>query len=148
MSAGTQLDDRTEAIGPRTMRIVRQRSLGGPDVLELTQARRPEPGPTEVLVRTTAAGINPVDWKTRAAGGYLGDPPFTVGWDVAGVVEAVGYGVTRFAVGDRATDEDQVRRGRPARRVVQTTFRFGTTDRTTQALPMPEEGLEPPTRGL
>jgi threonine dehydrogenase-like Zn-dependent dehydrogenase len=87
-----------------------------------------------VLVRTTAAGINPVDWKTRAAGGYLGDPPFTVGWDVAGVVEAVGYGVTRFAVGDRATDEDQVRRGRPARRVVQTTFRFGTTDRTTQAL--------------
>src|SRR5215217_7044972 len=60
MSAETQLDDRTDATGPRTMRIVRQRSLGGPDVLELTQARRPEPGPTEVLVRTAAAGINPV----------------------------------------------------------------------------------------
>ncbi len=57
--------------------------------------------PTEVLVRTLAAGVNPVDWKVRARGGFLGEPPFTVGWDVAGVVEEVGYGVTRFAVGDR-----------------------------------------------
>jgi NADPH:quinone reductase-like Zn-dependent oxidoreductase len=85
----------------KTMRIVRQRSLGGPDVLEATEAPRPNPGPTEVLVRTAAAGVNPVDWKTRADGGMLGRPPFTVGWDVAGVVEAVGGGVTRFAVGDR-----------------------------------------------
>ena len=57
--------------------------------------------PTEVLVRRSAAGVNPVDWKVRARGGFLGEPPFTVGWDVAGVVEEVGYGVTRFAVGDR-----------------------------------------------
>jgi NADPH:quinone reductase-like Zn-dependent oxidoreductase len=70
-------------------------------VLELVEVPRPSPIPTEVLVRTVAAGVNPVDWKSRARGGFLGEPPFTVGWDVAGVVEEVGYGVTRFAVGDR-----------------------------------------------
>jgi NADPH:quinone reductase-like Zn-dependent oxidoreductase len=86
---------------PRPMRIIRQQTLGGPEVLELVEAPRPDPGPTEVLVRVDAAGVNPVDWKTRARGGYLGQPPFTVGWDVAGVVEAVGGGVTRFARGDR-----------------------------------------------
>jgi NADPH:quinone reductase-like Zn-dependent oxidoreductase len=84
-----------------TMRAVRQQVLGGPEVLELMRVPRPEPGPTEVLVRVTAAGVNPVDWKTRARGGFLGDPPFTVGWDVGGVVEEVGRGVTRFGVGDR-----------------------------------------------
>ncbi len=85
----------------QTMRLVRQSTLGGPEVLELVQGERPEPAPTEVLVRVRAAGVNPVDWKTRARGGFLGEPPFTVGWDVAGVVEDVGFGVTRFAVGDR-----------------------------------------------
>jgi NADPH:quinone reductase-like Zn-dependent oxidoreductase len=84
-----------------TMRAVRQEALGGPDVLRVTEVARPEPIPTEVLVRVQAAGVNPVDWKTRAGGGFLGNPPFTVGWDVAGVVEGVGGGVTRFAVGDR-----------------------------------------------
>jgi NADPH:quinone reductase-like Zn-dependent oxidoreductase len=81
--------------------IIRQRVLGGPEVLELTEARTPDPAPTEVLVRVAAAGVNPVDWKTRIRGGFLGEPPFTVGWDVAGTVEAVGMGVTRFDVGDR-----------------------------------------------
>ncbi len=84
-----------------TMRAIRQETLGGPEVLELVRVARPDPIPTEVLVRVAAAGINPVDWKVRARGGFLGQPPFTVGWDVAGVVEKVGYGVTRFAVGDR-----------------------------------------------
>ncbi len=85
----------------RTMRAIRQRALGGPEVLELVTVPRPDPGPTEVLVRVRAAGVNPVDWKTRARGGFLGKPPFTVGWDVAGVVEAVGRGVTRLAPGER-----------------------------------------------
>jgi NADPH:quinone reductase-like Zn-dependent oxidoreductase len=84
-----------------TMRAIRQETLGGPEVLELVEVPRPSPIPTEVLVRTVAAGVNPVDWKSRAHGGFLGEPPFTVGWDVAGVVEEVGYGVTRFTVGDR-----------------------------------------------
>ncbi len=83
------------------MRTVRQHELGGPEVLVVQEVERPEPGPTEVLVRVAAAGVNPVDWKVRAGGGFLGDPPFTVGWDVAGVVEALGFGVTWLAVGDR-----------------------------------------------
>ena len=83
------------------MRAVTQRTVGGPEVLEVVDAPKPEPAPTEVLVRVAAAGVNPVDWKVRARGGFLGDPPFTVGWDVAGTVEKVGPGVTRFAVGDR-----------------------------------------------
>ena len=83
------------------MRLIRQHALGGPDVLVLEEVPRPVPGPTEVLIRMAAAGVNPVDWKTRARGGFIGDPPFTVGWDVAGVVESVGRGVTRFEPGDR-----------------------------------------------
>jgi NADPH:quinone reductase-like Zn-dependent oxidoreductase len=83
------------------MRIVRQHELGGPEVLVVEEAERPEPGPTEVLVRVAAAGVNPVDWKTRSGGGFLREPPFTVGWDVAGKVEAVGFGVTWVGVGDR-----------------------------------------------
>jgi NADPH:quinone reductase-like Zn-dependent oxidoreductase len=83
------------------MRAVRQHVLGGPEVLVVEEAPKPEPGPTEVLVRVAAAGVNPVDWKTRAGGAFLGEPPFTVGWDVAGVVESLGFGVTWIAPGDR-----------------------------------------------
>jgi NADPH:quinone reductase-like Zn-dependent oxidoreductase len=85
------------------MRIMTQKAFGGPEVLELGEAAAPTPLPTEVLVRVRAAGVNPVDWKTRAGKGMarvLGDPPFTLGWDVAGVVEAVGLGVTTLAPGD------------------------------------------------
>ena len=84
-----------------TMHAILQQTLGGPEVLELVEVPRPSPIPTEVLVRTLTAGVNPVDWKVRARGGLLGEPPFTVGWDVAGVVEEIGFGVTRFSVGDR-----------------------------------------------
>jgi NADPH:quinone reductase-like Zn-dependent oxidoreductase len=79
-------------------------ALGPPEVLELQDVEDPSPLPTEVLVRVAAAGVNPVDAKTREGRGMapvLGDPPFIVGWDVAGTVEAVGRGVTRFAPGDR-----------------------------------------------
>jgi NADPH:quinone reductase-like Zn-dependent oxidoreductase len=82
------------------MRAIRQQSFGGPEVLQLVDVDRPEPGPTEVLVRVRAAGVNPVDWKCRAAPGFLRAPPFTVGWDVSGVVEAAAVGVNRFAPGD------------------------------------------------
>jgi NADPH:quinone reductase-like Zn-dependent oxidoreductase len=51
------------------MRLISQATLGGPDVLELAVRPRPVPGPTEVLMRITAAGVNPRDLKTRARGG-------------------------------------------------------------------------------
>lgn len=83
------------------MRKITQDVLGGPDVLRLVEVERPAPGLAEVLVEVRAAGVNPVDWKVRTGGGVLGRPPFTVGWDVSGVVVGLGGGVTRFAVGDQ-----------------------------------------------
>src|SRR6476469_9551185 len=84
------------------MRRVVQHEFGPPEVLRVEEAPEPEPIPTEVQVRVHAAGINPVDYKTRRGKGsrLLGEPPFSVGWDVAGVVSKVGGGVTRFQVGD------------------------------------------------
>lgn len=83
-----------------TMRAITQTELGGPEVLRLVETARPEPGYGEVLVRVEAASVNPVDPAARATGLYIGQPPFTLGWDVSGVVERVGIGVARFAVGD------------------------------------------------
>ena len=83
------------------MRAIRQDRLGGPEVMELVEVDRPRPIPTEVLVRVHAAGVNPVDWKTRAGGGMgILELPFTVGWDVSGVVEQLGGATSLFAVGD------------------------------------------------
>lgn len=84
------------------MRAIRVERFGGADVLSMAEVDRPEPGPTEVLVRVRAAGVNPVDWKTRAGGGFAeaAGLPFIPGWDVSGVVEAVAPGVTRFRPGD------------------------------------------------
>jgi NADPH:quinone reductase-like Zn-dependent oxidoreductase len=83
-----------------TMRAVSQDVLGGPEVLREVEVERPEPRANEVLIRVRAAGVNPTDWKHRAAGIFLGEPPFVLGWDVSGVVEAVGFGVAAFAPGD------------------------------------------------
>lgn len=69
-------------------------------MLHTIEVPRPEARPNEILVRVLAAGVNPTDWKHRATGGFLGEPPFTLGWDVSGVVESVGVGVARLAVGD------------------------------------------------
>jgi NADPH:quinone reductase-like Zn-dependent oxidoreductase len=82
------------------MRVVTQREFGGPEVLQVIEAARPVPGPTEVLVRVHAAGINPVDWKSRAHPVFLGELPYTLGWDVSGVIEEVGFGATGVHVGD------------------------------------------------
>jgi NADPH:quinone reductase-like Zn-dependent oxidoreductase len=85
------------------MRAIQVSRFGGPEVLVCADVERPSPISTEVLVRVVAAGINPVDVKTRQGSGvarWVGPPPFVPGWDVCGVVEAMGYGVTRFTEGD------------------------------------------------
>jgi NADPH:quinone reductase-like Zn-dependent oxidoreductase len=84
------------------MRAVTVREFGGAQVLTVEEVARPEPLPTEVLVRVHAAGVNPVDWKTREGQGMAGLQtfPLVLGWDVSGVVEAVGFGVTTLKTGD------------------------------------------------
>ena len=87
------------------MKAIQIHQYGGPDVLKLEEIPRPEAAADELLIRVLAAGVNPVDWKTRAGrgvAGRLGANPFPliVGWDVSGVVEAVGSEVTGFEVGD------------------------------------------------
>src|SRR5256885_3457561 len=85
------------------MKAVRVHNYGGPEVLQFEDAPRPTPGSGELLIRVHAASVNPIDWKIRA--GYMKDYiplhlPFIPGWDVSGVVEAVGSGVTKFKKGD------------------------------------------------
>ena len=86
---------------------------GGPGVLAYEDAPRPHPAPGDVLVRVHAAGINPVDWKIRE--GHLKEMlhhtlPLVLGWDVSGVVAALGAGVTRFKVGDEVCSRPDIER--------------------------------------
>ncbi|GGL70591.1 NADPH:quinone reductase [Streptomyces fumigatiscleroticus] len=83
------------------MRAVVQRAFGGPEVLETAEVDRPGPVMNEVLVRVHAAGVNQIDALVRSGTlPLLGPPPFTLGWDLSGVVVETAPGVTRFAVGD------------------------------------------------
>ena len=83
------------------MKAVTQHAFGGPEVLELEEVPRPEPLPSEVLIRVQAAGVNPVEPFIRSGMfPLLGQPPFILGWDVSGIVEEVVPGVNRFRVGD------------------------------------------------
>jgi NADPH:quinone reductase len=82
------------------MRAIRFSQTGGPEVLELVEVERPEPKPGQVLIRHEAIGINFIDTYLRS-GLYPTKLPSTPGGEAAGVVEAVGEGVTRFKAGDR-----------------------------------------------
>lgn len=83
----------------KMMRAVRYHQPGPPEVLQVEQVPIPAPGEAEVLVRVYAAGVNPVDWKIRR--GYIPVPlPAIPGIDLAGVVAAVGAGVSDFREGD------------------------------------------------
>jgi NADPH:quinone reductase-like Zn-dependent oxidoreductase len=89
------------------MRAIVADRPGGTEVLSFANVPVPTPGPGEVLIRVSAAGLNPVDIQFRSsaevAQALLGyDPfPWIPGWDVAGTVEAIGFGVARFQPGDR-----------------------------------------------
>ncbi len=83
------------------MRAMVIKAFGGLEVFELREVERPNAGPGQVLVRVVASGTNPVDAKIRAAGSWARiTPPAILGYDVSGVVEEVGPGVTEFAPGD------------------------------------------------
>src|SRR5246500_397638 len=84
------------------MKAILVREFGGPQVLKLEEVPTPKPAAGQVLVRVYAAGVNPYDTYMRA-GTYAIKPPlpYTPGSDAAGVVEAVGAGVTKVRPGDR-----------------------------------------------
>jgi NADPH2:quinone reductase len=84
------------------MKAIVVRAFGPPDVMTLEDLPDPKPGPGQVVIRVRAAGVNPVDSYIRA-GTYARKPslPYTPGADVAGIVDAVGEGVTRLARGAR-----------------------------------------------
>jgi len=76
-------------------------AFGGPEVFEAREVPVPTPEPGQVLVQVFATSINPVDYKIRANGTWAGiTPPTIIGYDVSGVIAALGPGVRDFAVGD------------------------------------------------
>ncbi|MEE4596917.1 NADP-dependent oxidoreductase [Streptomyces sp. DSM 41524] len=86
-----------------TAKRIQYHQYGGPEVLRLEDFEPAPPGPGEVLVRVRAAAANPMDWKIRSGAMKMLTGrrfPRGLGHDFAGVVEAVGDGVTRLGVGD------------------------------------------------
>ena len=84
------------------MKAIRIHEFGGPDVLRTDNIAVPAPADDEVLVKVYATSINPIDWKIRKGASQAKFPvtlPFTLGWDVSGVVEQKGDNVTGFEVG-------------------------------------------------
>ncbi|MGY3088205.1 NADPH:quinone reductase-like Zn-dependent oxidoreductase [Hymenobacter sp. UYAg731] len=91
------------------MKAVRIHAFGGPEVLQIEETARPVPAADEILIKVYASGVNPVDWVVREGGNdalraYL-TLPLTLGWDAAGVVEALGSAVTGFQIGDAVYGE-------------------------------------------
>ena len=85
------------------MKAVVVHQYGGPEVLKYEDAPRPEPKENEILVRVIAAGVNPVDGSIRSgkyAKFFGSKPPFTPGYDVAGVVEKTGAKIDKYKPGD------------------------------------------------
>src|SRR5919108_5911981 len=84
------------------MKAIRVSEYGAPSVMKLEEVAAPQPGQGHVLVRNRAVGVNPVDTYLRANIDNRGPKlPYTPGSDAAGVVEAVGAGVTSVKAGDR-----------------------------------------------
>lgn len=95
------------------MKAVRIHEYGNSGVLRYEDAPMPIIASDEVLIRVVAASVNPVDWKIRA--GYLKEMipyemPLILGWDVSGIVESVGSGVTRFKEGDAVYSRPDIKR--------------------------------------
>ena len=87
---------------PETYRAVMVTKKGGPEVLQVVELPVEHPGPGQVLVRVRAAGVGSTD-LLMIAGNYLYAPkiPMVPGYEIAGVVEEIGAGVTGFEIGQR-----------------------------------------------
>src|SRR5579883_1124419 len=86
------------------MKAIRIHQFGEPDVLQLEYIPDLIAGAGQVLIKVHAAGVNPLDTYLRAGakiGDYNPQPPYTPGNDAAGIVAAIGEGVTRINIGDR-----------------------------------------------
>ncbi|MFJ8234303.1 NADPH:quinone reductase [Ureibacillus sp. NPDC094379] len=85
------------------MKAIQMADFGGPEVLKLVEMVEPEPEKNEVRVKLYYAGVNPAEAYIRAGGYAFFTPefPYVPGFDGAGVIDAVGEGVTRLQVGDR-----------------------------------------------
>ena len=87
----------------KTIQAIQAHNYGGPEVLVLENAPRPEPNADQVLIRLRAAGVNPADWKYRSGAFKQFVPltfPWTPGMEGSGIVEAVGANVTALKKGD------------------------------------------------
>src|SRR5512146_2709925 len=84
----------------QAMRAIQIERQGGPEVLREVNAPIPEPGPGQARVKLAAAGLNFVDIYQRM-GLYKLPLPFIIGGEGAGVVDAIGSGVTEVKIGDR-----------------------------------------------
>jgi NADPH:quinone reductase len=91
------------------MKAIQVQQFGGPEVLDYKEVEKPNPGPGQVLVQIKAAGVNPVDTYILT-GTYARKPslPYTPGMDGAGIVEAVGKGMTQVKIGDRVYIEEAI----------------------------------------
>lgn len=87
---------------PKTMKAIRIHRVGGPDVLQLDDIARPEPGDDELLISVHACGVNPVDTKIREGAFPLFKPelPAVLGRDIAGSIERVGRHVKGWLEGE------------------------------------------------
>jgi NADPH:quinone reductase-like Zn-dependent oxidoreductase len=100
---GATSDAKSAIATPQTMKAIRIHRYGGTEALRYEDAPRPQPEAGEVFIRVHAAGVNPIDWKVRE--GHMKDfwphkLPLILGWDLSGVVEGLGRGVSRFKIGD------------------------------------------------
>src|SRR4051794_17056657 len=89
----------SQTTGP-TMKAIVVHEYGGPEVLKVEDAPRPEPKEDEVLIRVMAAGVNPVDAYVRSGRFGGGKLPLIPGMDIAGVVEKTGANATKLKQGD------------------------------------------------
>ncbi len=86
---------------PSTSKAIQITAYGGPEHMQLVELAVGEPGPGEIRIRHHACGLNFIDVYQRT-GLYANPLPLTLGMEGAGIVEAVGPGVTHLAAGDRA----------------------------------------------